>query len=249
VLVALAVAVVARPAGAEVGPHRPVASPAPTAPSAPACPRVAPTTAAGYAALFRQVDPGQWGGGDGALTVTLGGRTVWLFADSLSTGRFVHSTAIVQDGGCLHVSHRGAQLLPDDPAVAGHPIVFWVHSARAVGADSIELTARAIELVGAGPWDFRDAGYFRTALVTVDAADDVTFRRWRGVRRSPPPDPGPLLDCEAPAPPAPHHLCYGRLRHPQLRLAGGHVLVTVSQNWDDGVLRPLVQYQPLFRTG
>jgi hypothetical protein len=32
-------------------------------------------------------------------------------------------------------------------------------------------------------------------------------------------------------------------------LAGGRHLVTVSQNWDDGVLRPLSEYQPLFRAG
>jgi len=249
VVLALAVSLVARPAGAGVGPHRPVAPPASASTLAlSTCQRPAPTTAAGYGTLFADLDPAQWGGGDGALTITLGRRTVWLFADTLSVGRFVHSSAIVQDGGCLHVSHGGAQLLPDEPSVTGRPRIFWVHSARAARPDAIAVTARAIDLVGNGPWDFRDAGYFRTALVTVDDHGDVTFARWLDRRQSAPPDPGPLLDCETPAPPTPHHLCYGQHRHPALRLAGGRMLVTVSQNWDDGVPRPLVQYQPLFRS-
>ena len=254
---ALAVSLVVGPAGAGVGPHRPfppsASSSAPSPSSSPAarasCHRPAPTSAAGYAAQFAHLDPTQWGGGDGALTVRLGRRTVWLFADTLSIGRFVHSSAVVQDGGCLHVSHAGAQLLPDEPTGTGRPRIFWVHSARPLGPDTIAVTARAIDLVGTGPWDFRDAGYFRTALVSVDGHGDATFHQWLARTTSAPPDPGPLIDCEAPAPPAPHHLCYGELRHPQLRLAGGRVLVTVSQNWDDGVLRPLVEYQPLFRTG
>jgi hypothetical protein len=58
-----------------------------------------------------------------------------------------------------------------------------------------------------------------------------------------------MIDCEAPLPPAPHHFCYGRQRHPKLSLAGGRTLMTVGQNWDDGVLHRLRDYQPLFFAG
>ena len=75
------------------------------------------------------------------------------------------------------------------------------------------------------------------------------FRRWLATTPRPAPAPGPLIDCEAPPAPAPHHFCYGRQRHPELRLVDGKILVTVSQNWDDGVLHPLHDYQPLFLTG
>jgi hypothetical protein len=218
------------------------------------CGTPAPRTAAGYAELFRTLDRREWGGGDVALSVPIGGRSVWLFGDTLSTYRFVHSSAITQDGGCLHVSHGGGQLLPDQHVVArptrAEPSrIYWIVGARRVAPDRLAVTARAIDIVGTGPWDFRDGGSSRTALLTVDAAGDVTFERWLKRTLSPPPPPGLLLDCDAAAPPIPHHVCYAEHRHPELRLAGGRVLVTVSQNWDDGRLHPFADYQPLFRAG
>lgn len=250
-----AAGLVTGPAGGAVARASLPPSPAPTPlATAPSCSSPAPRTAGGYTAMFARLDPAQWGGGDVAITAPLGDRTVWLFGDTLSTGRFVHSTAIVQRGGCLHVSHGGAQLLPDQhvaarPTVADPSTVYWIEEARALGPDALAVTARAVDIVGTGPWAFHDAGFESTALVSVDEVGDVTFRRWLAVTRSPAPRPGPVIDCEAPAPPKPHHLCYGPQRHPELRLAGGRTLVTVSQNWDDGVLRPLGEYRPLFFAG
>jgi hypothetical protein len=220
------------------------------------CTRPAPDTAAGYTAMFAALDTREWGGADIAVSVPVGGRSVWLFGDTLSSGldgrgRFVHSTAITQQAGCLHVSHAGAQLLPDEhqvavPTRADPSRIYWIQSGAAVGPDTLTVTARAIDIVGTGPWDFRDGGASRTALATVDEAGDVTFVRWLATAAGPAPDPGPMIDCEAPRLPAPHHICYGRRGHPELSLAGGHTLVTVSQNWDDGVLHPLHDYQPVF---
>jgi len=86
-LVLAVVALAAHPAGGAIGGRRSVAR----ATAAPAgCHRPAPTTADGYAALCAALDQHQWGGGDGAITVPLGDRSVWLFADTLSVGRFVH---------------------------------------------------------------------------------------------------------------------------------------------------------------
>lgn len=226
---------------------------------APTCHVAAPSTPAGYARLFAGVPTAQWGAADLAITVPVGGRSVWLFGDTFSsgptgTGRFVHSTAIVQRGGCLHVSDGGAQLLPDGRVEArptpAHPShIFWIVSGRARTPASLEITARSIVVFGTGAWDFRDGGESRTALVDLDPTGDLSFRGWIRTARTPPPDAGPLINCDAPRPPRPHHFCYARHVHPELRLAGGQVLVTIAQNWDDGRLHPYPDYRPLFRAG
>lgn len=220
------------------------------------CHAPAPTTAEGYAALFAGINPAEWGAADTALTVKVGNRSVWLFGDTFSSGpdgegRFVHSTAITQNGGCLHVSHAGAQLLPDQHAVAipttAHPsVIYWIEGGRVSGRNLLDIAARAIQIVGSGPWDFRDGGYTRHAAVGIDAAGDLTFERWTATLAGPAPDPGPMINCDAPAAPRPHHFCYARHTHPELLLADGHPLVTVSQNWDDGTLHPFTDYRPLF---
>ena len=200
--------------------------------------RPAPTTAAGYAAMFDELDPAEWGAADVAISVPLpDGRVVWLFGDTMSVARLVHSSAIVQTGGCLHVSRGGTQLLPDDDP--DH--VYWIDSARVV-PDGIEITARGVELTGNQLWDFRDAGFERTALVRLDG-DDLVFDRWLARCTSPEPDPGPLIVID---PENPHHFGYARHRHPEARLASGRMLVTTSQNWDDGRLHPFSDYRPLF---
>jgi hypothetical protein len=100
----------------------------------------APTTAAGFADLFAGLDPAQWGGADVAASVPLpDGRSVWLFGDTLSTYRLVHSTAVVQTGGRLHVSRGGAQLLPDDDA---HHI-YWIVGGSVHDAEHLVITARS----------------------------------------------------------------------------------------------------------
>jgi len=220
-----------------VGASRPTSA-RPVVHSAPPCRRSAPTSAAGYAAMFAGVDPARWGAADVALSVPLpDGRVVWLFGDTLSTRRFVHSSAIVQTGGCLHVSGGGSQLLPD--ADATH--VYWISSARVV-AGGMNVTAREIELTGRGPWDFRDDGHDRVALVRV-VGDDVEFARWLGRHESAAPDPGPMIAID---PAHRHHFGYGRRPHPEAQLASGDVLVTTCQNWDDGRPHPFSAYRPLF---
>lgn len=239
-------------------------SPSPTTPVEPekaafrtvGCPAPAPSTAAGYAALFAGINPAEWGAADTALTVEVGHRSVWLFGDTFSSGaagkgRFVHSSAITQSGGCLHVSHAGAQLLPDERIVASptkaHPsVIYWIEGGHVSGRNNVDIAARAIEIVGSGPWDFRDGGYTRHAAARIDAAGDLTFERWTATIAGPAPDPGPMLNCEAPASPRPHHFCYARHTHPELLLADGHPLVTMSQNWDDGTLHAFADYRPLF---
>lgn len=222
-----------------------------------ACASSAPTTATGYARMFARVPTAQWGAADLAITVPVGGRSVWLFGDTFSggptgTGRFAHSTAIVQRGGCLHVSRGGAQLLPDGrverrPSRAHPSHIYWIVSGRALTPTSFEVTARSILIFGPSAWDFRDGGVTRTGSVTLDGAGDLAFRGWSRSEHSPPPDAGPLINCDAPSPPRPHHFCYARHTHPELRLAGNRMLVTIAQNWDDGTLHRYPDYRPLFR--
>ena len=150
----------------------------------------APTSAAGYAALWDSLPTAQWGGGDVSLSVGLAdGRNVWLYGDTFSDHRFVHSTAIVQDGGALHVSRGGAQVLPNEPGG-----FFWINTARAAGPRTVHAVARAVEKTGDGPWDFADRGYSRTAALDVTAAGDVVFTGWVATTVSPEPDPGRFYD-------------------------------------------------------
>jgi hypothetical protein len=203
------------------------------------CTKPAPTTAKGYAAMFAALPTSQWGAADTSISVPLAdGRDVWLYSDTFEAGRFVHSTAIVQDQGCLHVSHTGAQLLPNDDAQH----IYWISTATGHGS-SLTIQARAITLTGHGPWDFRDGGHTRTALASVSAAGDVSFVRWTADRSSPAPNPGPMYVY------GPHHFGYGRHTHPEARLASGRVLVTTCQNFDDGVLHPFADYRPIFSEG
>jgi hypothetical protein len=202
------------------------------------CARHAPTTAAAYTRDFAKIPTSQWGGGDVAITVPTTGRDIWLFGDTLSTrpGGFVHSTAIIQTGSCLHVSSHGAQLLPN--ADAHH--IYWIESGRAVDAQTLTVTARAITLTGSGVWGFRDGGVDATALVHVTPAGDLTFIRWTGRKHTAAPNPGPLYSY------GPGHIGYARHTHPELRLADGRPLVTTCQNWDDGQPHPVTAYRPIF---
>lgn len=230
--------------------HPAVATRRAVVPTAPArCTVPAPTTVKGYANMFGSLDTREWGAADGSMSVRLpDGRSLWYYGDTFSAGpdgkgRFVHSTAIMQDRGCLHVSHGGAQLIPNDDA---HHI-YWIEKIVVAGRHNVLITGRTITLVGTGPWDFRDGGYDHTALATVNAAGDVSFVRWASRKvHTTVPSAGPMIDCEAPAPPTPHHFCYGRHTHPEAHLANGRTLVTTNQNWDDGILHPFAAYRPIF---
>jgi hypothetical protein len=213
-----------------------------------------PTTAAGYTKMFGQVPTAEWGAADVSISVPMpDGRAVWLYGDTLSGNNgFVHSTAITQDGGSLHVSQGGKQLLPDEhkvanPSPANPGVIYWISGGKAVDAHTMVVTARGIDLTGHGPWDFKDAGYSKTAQVHVDAAGDLTFQKWTGKTLSPAPDPGPLNQL------GPHHYTYGAQTHPEAKLASGNMLVTVGQNWDDAQKNHMTptglrfqDYRPIF---
>jgi hypothetical protein len=200
------------------------------------CIKKAPTTTAGYTAMFAALPTALWGAADGAESLKVGARSVWFFGDTASTGRFVHSTAITQAGGCLHVSHGGAQLLPNDNP--SH--IYWIESARAVSATRVDVTARTVTLTGTGGWDFADGGYDRTAVTSLNATGDLTFSRWGPKVASPVPNPGPMYVY------GPHHFGYGRHTHPELPLASHKMLVSTNQNWDDGHVHPYSAYRTLF---
>lgn len=219
---------------------------APVKVTTPACGEPAPTTAAGYRSMLDAVPVSEWGAADVSLSVRLSdGRVVWLYGDTLSTSRFAHSTAIVQTGGCLHVSRGGVQLLPDEKVVA-HPttrrptVIYWISAARVAGAGLV-VTGRRIAIVGAGPWDFKDTGFERVFTVSVSAGGDLSVVRSK-LNRSAVPDPGPLIDIGGPA----HHFGYSRHTHPWAKLASGKTLVTTCQNWDDGAVHPLPSYRPIY---
>lgn len=210
-------------------------------------PKAAPTTAAGYQALWASLDPAQWGGADVSLSVPLeDGRAVWLYGDTLSTTGFVHSTAIVQDGGRLHVSHDGAQLLPDDT----DGTIYWIESATAVDADTLHVAAMPMRVGSASVWDFeRVDERSRVAAVHVDAAGDVTFEAWVGWA----PAAAPYNDLAQGPSGEVGHLVYENRAHPEAVLASGLTLWTVNQNWDVGDFKrtadgsvDLLAYQPIF---
>lgn len=136
-------------------------APVPAAPVA-SCPVAAPDTAAGYQRLFDGLD-GDWAGGDQAVSVVLpDGRTLWVFADSI-TGRTApdggylpgwrirHSAFVLQDRGCL-------------TAVPGTPLPelgpadwYWPNSAFVV-ADRLVVLAMRVHRTGPGLVDFAVSG-------------------------------------------------------------------------------------------
>lgn len=190
----------------------------------------APTTAAGYTKMFAALPTDQWGAADVSLSVPLkDGRAVWLYGDTFSGAYgMVHSTAIVQDGGRLHISNRGMQLLPDDP----NGNVYWIETAQAgAKADTVLVQAEQVRLGAANGLDFHRANAKdRQALLKVDAAGNVHFEHWTGWVKAPKIDQRFLTVKDG----APYQkmgdLFYRRLAHPEARLAGGKTLYTVCHN-------------------
>lgn len=226
--------------GASAATHQSTSSPRP------ACTRPAPATAAGYTRLWASLDPRIWGGADVSISVPLGdGRELWLYGDTMGGTQpqhltsFVHSSAIVQSGGCLHVANGGQQLLPNvDP---DH--WYWIQDAVVRGG-SVTIRARLIARTGPGVWGFADAGYTATFTATVSAAGDIRVAGSPRVAAAPAPDPGPMLQLDG----RPHHFGYARVVHPEITLAAGGVLVTTCQNWDGPGATGWADYRPLFST-
>jgi len=219
------------------------AQPAPVAPphtaiqqsvASAGCTAQTPTTARGYTTLWSKLPVTQWGGGDVSISVKIGARTVWLYGDTLSTGRFEHSTAIVQTAGCLHVSHGGAQLLPNSGLSW-----YWIAAASADGPTDVKILAESVHRTGSGVWSFA-VGTSRYALASLNSAGDLTFSHWLTSSATPAKPVGTLLRVGY------GHLEYGQVVHHDIRLADGHYLLTICQNWDDGKTHPLQAYAPIF---
>jgi hypothetical protein len=189
----------------------------------------APTTVQGYRDMFDQVPVAEWGGADVSISVKMpDGRIVWLYGDTLSGNNgFVHSTAIVQDGGNLYVSHGGEQLLPDDEPHEGRERIYWIETAEVIGHDTILIKAQRTSIGTESVWDFhRDGEKSRAAIVKVEPNGDVTFDRWIGWTKAPDlPKDFVIL--------GPNHFKYQPVVHEHIPLAGGGHLKTWSQNWDD----------------
>lgn len=208
----------------------------------------APTTVAGYRKMFAQVDTAEWGAADVSISQRLrDGRRVWLYGDTFSGNNgFVHSTAITQKGGTLHVSNGGAQLLPNDAPVNGRESIYWIEAVSLFPNGDLRIVAAPMSIGKASPWDFeRRNEQSRVARATVDAAGDVEFAGWTGwTAATPSTDDFTVV--------GPNHFTYGGFTH-TIRLANGEWLRTVNQNWDDdfanhfdnGVLR-YSDYRPLF---
>jgi hypothetical protein len=206
----------------------------------------APNTPAGYRAMFARVPVTTWGGGDIAQTTRLpGGRVVWVFGDTLSRRHgFVHSSALVQSGGVLHVSAAGHQLLPNGATTRGRTTIYWPEKV-ALSGHGLTVWATPISIGHAGPWDFHRIGTrSRVARVSITSAGDLTFRRWTGY--APRPAGATRVDGSDTRILGPHHYAYQRTVHPELRLTGGAHLVTWSQSWDDAIHADLRDYRPIF---
>ena len=198
----------------------------------------APTTAAGYTAAFAALPVDEWGAGDGGVSVPVGSRDVWLFGDTFEAHEngFAHSTVVVQRGGNFHVSNAGAQLLPNDDDTH----IYWMSEATVVDDNHLYVTGRSVVLTGSGMWDFSDGGFDHTALVQLDNYDNATFVKWISKEYTPVPDPGLPYDL------GPGHIGYQVHSHPEASLASGNLLMSMSQNWTDGVWHGWTAYQLIF---
>ncbi|MGL5825537.1 MAG: hypothetical protein ACRCYU_12095 [Nocardioides sp.] len=204
------------------------------------CHKPAPATAAAYDALWLSLPDDEWGGGDVSISVPLAdNRVVWLYGDTFSSGRMVHSSAVVQIGGCVRAANRGVQVLPN----RADGSYYWIEAARAVDRDTLHISAEETRTTGTGAWSFQYTGYTAVAEVDVTPGGDLTFRRWVSRTQQPAADPGTLIDLPGPS------FGYSVRSHPWARLASGETLYTMAQNYDDGLLRPPTAYRPLWHEG
>jgi hypothetical protein len=144
------------------------------------CTAPTPTTAAGFKALLGTLPASQWEGADDSISVRLAdGRVVWVYADTISAvaPTFVHSTAIVQSYGCLHVANSGAQLLPN----AADGSFYWPSAAVPfcnTGGCYLLVAAEQV-MADNSPAGFHVVGS-AAALVKTPTGADPVFYRWVG---------------------------------------------------------------------
>lgn len=198
----------------------------------------APRTAAGYADMFQSLDTDAWGAADASISEELpDGRRVWLYGDTFSgENGFVHSTAITQDGGNLHVSHDGQQLFPNDGTLEQdgktYKRIYWVEDVSLLDNGNLRVSTMPIAMGDENVWDFFRIrpDESRIAEVSVDEAGDAFFEGWMGWTER----PALTTDGEdyAVDPDNPHHFTYQHVIH-DIQLASGKWLKTNAQNWDD----------------
>lgn len=124
--------------------------------------------------MFDSIPAAQWQGADHSESVKLAdGRVIWLYADTISTGRFVHSTTIVQQAGCFHAGNAGAQLLPN----ASDGSFYWPAGAVAfTNPGGAYLLVSLVHIrTDPGPAGFVVLG---SAAALVKTSGDPTFYRW-----------------------------------------------------------------------
>lgn len=215
-------------------------------------PSVAPTTAAGFQAMFDKVSVNEWGGGDVSVSVKIAdGRTIWLYGDTLSkTNGMVNSSALVQTGGTLHVSDSGRQLLPEAGTIDGRKGVYWIETAKHLGDNRVQVTAAHMSIGTTDAWDFKRAtAKSRTATLTVATSGDVRFDGWTGWVAEPRVDKTLLGEWQGvPADRAADKgaVFYRKNAHAQFKLDSGKVLHTICANRTDGSLADLKAYRPIF---
>jgi hypothetical protein len=156
------------------------------------CGRPAPETATGYQRMFDGLD-GSWAGGDQAATVALpGGRTLWLFGDTVSGHRATdggyepgwtlrHNAFLVQDAGCLRTVEThlpeaaGSWYWPAAGVVdAGRLDVFVMGATKTSTAFGFRVGGMAVasyDLAADGTPTLRDL----RSLSPEPRADDVTL--------------------------------------------------------------------------
>ena len=201
--------------------------------------RPAPTTAAGYTAAFAALPVEEWGAGDGGVSVPVGSRDVWLFGDTFEAHEngLAHSTVVVQRGGNFHVSNAGAQLLPNDDDTH----IYWMIGATVVDDNFLYVTGRSVVLTGSGMWDFHDGGFRPHRIGPARQLRQCDLREMdkQGKQR-----PYRTQVCHMTS--EPDHIGYQLHSHPEAVLASGNVLMSMSQNWTDGLWHGWTAYQLIF---
>lgn len=199
----------------------------------------APTTVKGFQSMWDEVSPVVWGGGDVSLSVAMTDtRSVWLFGDTLSERNgFVHSSAVVQDGGTLHVSDKGEQLLPNGKRGE----FYWIEQAKRVDFKTLHVTAAPMYSGGNGSWNFRRALLrSRVAEVTVSNDANLSFVKWVKYVKAPK-QYSDLTGNES-------HWTYETRAHKEFTLSGGKTLMTRNNNWAK-LQSDLTKYRPTFFAG
>lgn len=181
-----------------------------------------------------QISPAEWGAADMAISVKISdGRVVWLYGDTMSKNNgFVNSSAIVQSGSLLHVSHQGAQVFPKGRTeeFMGYKTVYWIETARSTEDNKIIATVAETRIGTKSVWDFkREHNYSHEALLEVTASGDVNFVKWLS-RVKPPKLNNELITFDAQNR---NHFAYAKQEHKHFILASGETLLTYSQNWDN----------------